>query len=427
MADDHRMAAPARVAPRVMDGDRQPASAADDALTFNVKDARSHPNRDGVLRGLIAECYDAGMGSQPWDRFLMRLGGVLGCSGAALMTQSKTRSDRCVLWSTGPIPERANGRPPAGAELTPYGRAAGHSVAGRPIPVPGDRQSRDPLPEGWIWPRSLCGVALCRTDEAITLRAWRDRAAAPFGEADHRLFAELVPHVGRALGIHWFRQRCAAEGNPVLSVFDRLEEAVFIVDRDGRVTRFNRAADSMVRRRCGWLMIGDRLMPAAAKHREVFRRSLDDVFSGNGSHGDAYTVRLALIDDLSVPPVPVAVTRLDRASAMDDQERPLAAVISKDPMRRPAVLTPELAGTYQLTRSEARLAGMIVNGDSLIDAAAKLNISKNTARSHMKRIYIKTNTQNHADLVRTLSRSFLPLFNGDDEQIEKNLDGNLLN
>ena len=428
MADEHRIAAQGRFALGAVDGKRRLAPAADDALTVNVDGARSHRNGTDVLRGLITECYDAGMGSKPWDGFLAHLCGVLRSSGAALTTQSKTRSDRCVLWSTGPIPELVHGCPPAPAELTNYVRTAETPLAEYGGPGQGGQQAGgSPLSEAWTWPRSLCGAALCRTDEAITLRTWRDRDAAPFGEAEHRLFAELVPHVGRALGIHWFRQRCAAEGNPVLSVFDRLEEAVFIVDRDGRITRSNRAADSMVRRGRAWLMIGDRLMPAAAKHREIFRRSLDTVISGNGSQGDGYTVRLALIDDLSVPPVPVALTRLDRAFATGDPEPPLAAVISKDPMRRPLMLTPELAGTYQLTPSEARLAGMIVNGDSLIDAAAKLNISKNTARSHMKRIYVKTNTQNHADLVRTLNRSFLPLFYEDDDRIEASLDPNLLN
>ena len=79
------------------------------------------------------------------------------------------------------------------------------------------------------------------------------------------------------------------------------------------------------------------------------------------------------------------------------------------------MLTPELAAVYQLTPSEERLADLIVNGLSLVDAAAHLKVSRNTARTHMKRIYVKTCAQNHADLVRTLSRSFLPLLNDDSQ------------
>ena len=442
MADEHRIAAPARLASGLLDDGRsddgrRPAATAEGTLTFETEAARTHRISGDVLGGLIAECYDAGVGSQPWERFLARLSDGLDCSGAALMTQSTTRNENWVLWSSGPIPERALGCPPPVAALAPRCRpvarasfecwAYWHDALGHDDRGHDHRRHYDRRPEAWIWPRSLCGLALSRTDEAISLRAWRGRAADPFGEAEQRLFAELVPHVGKALGIHWHRQRCAAEGNAVLSVLDRFGEAVFIVDLDGRVAKSNQAADSMVRQRRGWSMIGDRLMPAAAKYRESFRRSLVEVLSEDGRQDHARTVRLALAGDLAVPPVPVAVTRLDHSSVSDDRERPLAAVISKDPMQRSAMLTPELAATYQLTRSEARLAGMIVNGDSLIDAAAKLKISKNTARSHMKRIYVKTGTQNHADLVRTLSRSFLPLFTDEDEQIETGTESNLLN
>lgn len=407
MADEHCTAASTPSASDKMEGDRQPASPGNGGIALGPDRPRVHRAGGEVLNGLIALCYDAGMGAQPWDRFLARLGGVLDCSGTTLMTQSTDRRDHWVLWFSGPALDPGDGCTAPTAECWCPGRAQ------RPFEAPASL-------------RCLSGVVARRPDEAIILGAWRRRGADPFDEDDRRLFADVLPHVGRALDIHWFRQHCAAEGRPVRSVFDRLGEAVFIIDRDGRVTKSNRAADSMVKRRCGWLMIGDRLMPAATKYREVFRRSLDDVFSKDGSPRDVRTVRLALVGDLAAPPVPVAVTRLDRSSGLDERERPLAAVISKDPMRRPAMLTPELAETYQLTPSEARLASMIVSGFSLIDAAARLRISKNTARSHMKRIYFKTCTQNHADLIRTLSRSFLALFSEEDEQFELG-DGYLLN
>ena len=408
MADEHCAAASTPSASQEMEGDRQPASSGTGSIAPGTETRRARPIGGEVLNGLIAFCYDAGMGIQPWDRFLARLGGVLDCSGAALMTQSADRRDHWVLWSRSPTLDPGDGCAAPTAECW--------------FSNGGQRPS-----EAATSPRCMSGVAARRPDEAIVLEAWRSRAAHPFSGGDRGLFADLIPHVGRALDIHWFRQHCAAEGHPVRSVFDRLGEAVFIIDRNGRVTKSNRAAECMVKRRCGWLMIGDRLMPAATKYREVFRRSLDDVFSKDGAQRDVRTVRLALVGDLSALPVPVAVTRLDRSSGMDDRERPLAAVISKDPMRRPAMLTPELAETYQLTPSEARLAGMIVSGFSLIDAAARLRISKNTARSHMKRIYFKTCTQNHADLIRTLSRSFLPLFSDEDDPLALGMDGCLLN
>lgn len=380
----------------------------DSGATGPLCDARAQTRRtDGeTLNGLIADCYDAGIGAQSWDRFLARLGGVLDCAGAVLMTQSNSRNERGVLASAGSVPEGVTEGP--AADLTGRGRTAGYEAIELWFGPHREWSAGDP---GHA--RALSSVAPSRSRDAIGLHVWRDGEAYPFNEADHRLFAELAPHVGRALDVHWFRQRCAAEGRPVRSAIDRLTEALFIVDPDGRVASSNKAADGMVRRRLGWQMVGDRLMPSAARFRDVFRQSLDHVFSKDESRGGARIIRLALIDDITEPPVPVAMTRLDRSPLADGLERPLAAVYSKDPTRQSPMLTPELAAVYQLTPSEARLAGMIVNGFSLVDAAASLKVSKNTARSHMKRIYVKTCAQNHADLVRTLSRSFLPLLTDD--------------
>jgi DNA-binding CsgD family transcriptional regulator len=75
----------------------------------------------------------------------------------------------------------------------------------------------------------------------------------------------------------------------------------------------------------------------------------------------------------------------------------------------------ELMGTirqpydlFHLTPAEARLAALIVGGYSLHAAACRLHISSNTARTHMKRIYDKTETHRQADLIRLVASGALP-------------------
>ena len=63
---------------------------------------------------------------------------------------------------------------------------------------------------------------------------------------------------------------------------------------------------------------------------------------------------------------------------------------------------------YHLTPAEARLAALIVSGYSLHAAANKLHISKNTARTHMKRIYDKTEMHRQVDLVRLVASGARP-------------------
>jgi len=54
---------------------------------------------------------------------------------------------------------------------------------------------------------------------------------------------------------------------------------------------------------------------------------------------------------------------------------------------------------YGLTRGEAGLAARLVQGQSIEDAAAALFISPHTARTHLKRIFMKTDTHRQTELV----------------------------
>ncbi len=58
-----------------------------------------------------------------------------------------------------------------------------------------------------------------------------------------------------------------------------------------------------------------------------------------------------------------------------------------------------LCRLYGLTRGEAALAVHLVQGKSLDEAAAELFISPHTARTHLKRIFMKTATNRQSELV----------------------------
>ena len=48
------------------------------------------------------------------------------------------------------------------------------------------------------------------------------------------------------------------------------------------------------------------------------------------------------------------------------------------------------------------MAAAIATGRGAIDAARELGISENTARTHLKRVFQKTDTHSQADLIRLL-------------------------
>lgn len=58
-----------------------------------------------------------------------------------------------------------------------------------------------------------------------------------------------------------------------------------------------------------------------------------------------------------------------------------------------------LSSLYGLTRGEAALAALLMRGKSIDEAAAQLFISNHTARTHLKRIFMKTDTHRQTELV----------------------------
>lgn len=58
-----------------------------------------------------------------------------------------------------------------------------------------------------------------------------------------------------------------------------------------------------------------------------------------------------------------------------------------------------LVSLYGLTRGEASLAAKLVQGKSIEDASSELFISPHTARTHLKRIFMKTDTHRQPELV----------------------------
>lgn len=80
----------------------------------------------------------------------------------------------------------------------------------------------------------------------------------------------------------------------------------------------------------------------------------------------------------------------------------VATIFVCDPSEEPVVAHGSLTRLFGLTKSEAAFAGLLIKGSSVEEAAAGLFISVHTARTHLKRILMKTDTGRQAELLRLL-------------------------
>jgi DNA-binding CsgD family transcriptional regulator len=61
-----------------------------------------------------------------------------------------------------------------------------------------------------------------------------------------------------------------------------------------------------------------------------------------------------------------------------------------------------LQTTFGLTEAEARVAGALTAGRSVEEISAEFEITPDTVRTHLKRIFTKTDTCRQGDLIRLL-------------------------
>ncbi len=83
---------------------------------------------------------------------------------------------------------------------------------------------------------------------------------------------------------------------------------------------------------------------------------------------------------------------------------PLALVTARNPQSEHDIQSCSFARLFRLSPAQARVSVLIVTGHSLADAALKLHVSENTARSHLKQVFQKTNTHGQMELVHLHAR-----------------------
>jgi DNA-binding CsgD family transcriptional regulator len=67
----------------------------------------------------------------------------------------------------------------------------------------------------------------------------------------------------------------------------------------------------------------------------------------------------------------------------------------------------QLRDFYDLSNAQARVVLALLEGNDVMTSAAKLHISINTMRSHMRSIYAKLGASNQSDLLRLLTRTLV--------------------
>lgn len=234
----------------------------------------------------------------------------------------------------------------------------------------------------------------------------RDEAPASFiailfddrGEADET--TALRRQETALMGLLYEHERSAPRQDGDVSavadaVLRRLTIGLAIIDGQSRIIWANGAAFNWIERRDAIGMTGGRLTSEDPSLRRQIMTAADDAAGARRRPG---AIVMPLLESDRVPSI-VSFLPIGEAKALV-----IFPAQSQD-----ALLVDILLNSLGLTRAERRLASQLCFGLDLEEAARASQVTKETARSYLKRIFAKTGVRRQSELIALVAAMTPPV------------------
>ncbi len=367
------------------------------------------------LSGLLGDAYDAGLNPSAWRHFAEEAAHACDAQLAMVEYQDEHDARRSFLATGGlnGFEEIFAAHRSSSSDdnylLAIRGQPAGTVRLGSEVvPPEAMRKSRayTQLARPWDLEHFLFGAIESAPGVNAFFSLCRTAQEDPFLPGDKALISHLLlRHLQRSVALH--RSLDAARGgNALLSgVLDLARYGIVLFDQRGRPILRNRAANALLDTGDGLALRNGNLQTTDG----ATQTRLDSGLEAAQQSALGWSV---------APPAPVLVGRRGSPSPYQVTFSPLRlrgdrsglpsgsavlAVIHAGRHGNAPALPPELRATYGLSRAEVTLCGALLEGKSLLEAATALDISRNTAKTHLTRIFDKTGVRSQAALLRLLA------------------------
>jgi DNA-binding CsgD family transcriptional regulator len=361
----------------------------------------------GDFSCLLSALFGSLLDKEPWEEFLRVLAKLVDANFAVLILSARGAVTPGSMHTPGGDPRRMEDYAQNFCTLDPFvGLPEGQVTAFSEF-------VRGPVRESSFWRDYLeaaggdqiLGVDL-RFESGLDahLRVTRDSSRVDFGRAERERFQMIVPHVRRALELFERLQASHVEHGVYYGVVERMGIAAIILDIDGKVLRTNAVADRLLAASDGIAICNGKLGFSQNGQRKTLQcllRSLSAACDPVSLPAQRFRIqRPSGRRDLSVVAKAVSAPTFIRSGG-----GAAIALLVSDCEDEVDLHLEAIRDIFQLTRMQAMLAAVLANGCSLVDAAAKLGIAHNTARAHLRSIFIKMGVRRQSQLVHLLHAS----------------------
>ncbi|UZF92256.1 helix-turn-helix transcriptional regulator [Bosea sp. NBC_00550] len=264
----------------------------------------------------------------------------------------------------------------------------------------------------WMRPQDMYGGMACRLAEKGQafwfFDVQRGRNQDGFDNEDAALLRKLYPVLRRVAELRRHIGRVKVQRDEARGALDRLALGIAVLDAELRISYANEGADEILAEPDGAIGLRQgRLFARQPGDQRRLRQLIDGALRSahdplanhhasmilHGSDG-GHSLSACVMPAAPSPALPrshgqimIALRRLETATDIVACTRQL----------------------FDLTDTEAKFASALASGSSLTEAADIQGVRISTARTHLARIFQKTNTRQQSQLVSLLRSAVLPL------------------
>lgn len=370
---------------------------------------------------LLGAVYEGPMESPPWQTALELMREQLKAAHVTLMLRPPSPDSTGIMINTGPVTRHGiESYETRFFALDPFVRLPEGEVVTAEELI-GKQWLQSAVYQEYLKPldiRHLLGADIYTKDGIeCRLRITRAHAAQPFSDADKAVVRFLLPHLKRAIQLHARLDFLECERQLFAGTVNRMQLGMISFAEDGSIIETNQEARRILAEKDGiWLSGHTLCVESSQESRELQRMIRNALGEAAGIAADDRAQGPGMVEAMSIsrPSGRAKLGVLVRAVPMgpwtESKHRPAVVVFLRDPEANAGQPSHELVRRlFGLTRMEAQLALLLAEGLTLDEAAERMNVRRNTARTHLRSIFCKTGVTRQTMLVRLLLNSVLTL------------------
>lgn len=362
-----------------------------------------------MLDRIVSDIHNSGLEPDAWPATLARVSNLLGGASVFLSHESLLEFGAGAPWVHEYDPQVYHS---AAREMFNISESAAmRHLAGAPLGKPYDRREflgdtdRDPVARHFLGDAGLEHAVFCTTQRSqknVSIVAFgREARRSTFGLADVSTIGRLCRHIGLAMNTHVTLQRTRQRSATFAAAIDHLSDGVILADHALGLRHANTAAAWMLETNDGLSLRRGRLV---AEDATAHRQLVTAVRRLSAPVPDPFDIRIMVRRRSGAMPYVISL-RPALGDALPALGAPAHVILFvTDPEL--ALVSPNadrLGEDFGLTPAEARVACIAVQALSVPMIAARLGVTENTIKTHLKAVYEKLGVRTRAEFVRFLT------------------------